>query len=131
MARLVEPTVKMEKGWRRWVKSRPPSVRAVAEKLDPWTLYRMKDTGQYVTVASIFEDGSVSVNVTSQFNFVLHERNVFGIDPATLEECDIPTEEGVALLTQEQVDENIDALRVMVRPDLWVMDEDGKARRKT
>lgn len=92
----------------------------------------MKSTGQRVTLCSIFEDGTISVSVSANYNFVLHERNVFGIDPNDLEPCEIPPPDELvgSVLTDEQVEENIDALRVLVRPDLFVMDNDGTAKRK-
>lgn len=60
------------------------------------------------------------------------DRSVFGIDPDDLEECDLPAPEERlgAALTQDEVGDNLDALRVMVRPDLFEMMPDGKARRK-
>jgi len=133
MAFIIEPTPEQEKEWAEWVASRPDKVRAVAERFPPWELYRMKSTGQRVTVASYSEDGTVSVNVSADFNVTLFERNVFGIDPDDLEPCDLPneTEPRGALMTGEEVNENIDALRVAIRPDLFVMGADGKAQRKS
>ncbi len=91
----------------------------------------MKSTSQRVTLSSICEDGTISVSVSADYNFVLHERNVFGIDPNDLEPCEIPSSDELvgSVLTQEQVEENIDALRVLVRPDLFAMDNDGTAKR--
>ena len=137
MARLQEVTPEQEAAWKEWVAERPPNVRAVAERFDPWTLYRLKPTGQRVTFYSLGEhdDGSVTltVNITGQFNAIMFDRQVFGIDPDDLEPCDPPSESEPlgTMLTGEQVDENIDALRVMIRPDLFVMGEDGKATRKS
>ena len=73
------------------------------------------------------------MNVTGEFNFVTFDRNVFGIYPDDLEPCEIPTPDELTgtVLTGEEVDENIDALRVLVRPDLFVMGDDGKAKRKS
>jgi hypothetical protein len=45
MARISEPTAKEEAEWKEWVASRPAAVRAIAERFDPWTLYRMKSSG--------------------------------------------------------------------------------------
>lgn len=136
MAHIYEPTDEMKTHWAEFVASRPDAVRKVAEKFNPWTLYRIGEEGNRVTLYSLseHEDGSVTmtVNVTGQFNFVIHERQVFGINPEDLKECDLPTNDEItgALLSGEQVDENIDALRVMVRPDLYEMSEDGEAVRK-
>jgi hypothetical protein len=132
----MEPTVEQEAGYREWVASRPDAVRIVAERFDPWSLYRIKSSNHKVTIVSfgVKDDGEVSltVNVGAQFNLVMFERNVFGIDPDDLEPCDVPSEDepAGAMLTQGQVEGNIDALRVMARPDLWVMEEHGKAIRK-
>ena len=132
MARISEPTAEVEAAWKEWVAERPDAVRAVAERFDPWTLYRMKSTNQRVTLYSISEDGTVSVDVSGAYNFVFCERTVFGIDPNDLEPCEVPSpDENVgSILTGEQVEGNIDTLRVLIRPDLFVMDDDGTARRK-
>jgi hypothetical protein len=98
-------------------------------------LYRMKSTNRRVTVQS-FNEGppvTLTVNVEGKFNLVVMERAVFGIDPDDLEPCDLPGDDEMlgSAMTHEQVDENIDALRVAVRPDLWAMGSDGKAKRKS
>ncbi len=132
MARFAEPTSEQERGWAEWVASRPDTVRVIAERLEPWSLYRLKTTEQRVTLYSISEDGTVTVTVTGEFNAVAFDRQVFGIDPDDLEPCDLPDADeptGTALTTQE-VEENIDVLRATVRPDLWEIGPDGKARRK-
>jgi hypothetical protein len=132
MARIVEPTAKQERDWAKWVAKRPAVVRAVAERFEPWSLYRMKSTGQRVTIYSFSENGTVTVEITGQYNVILFDRQVFGIDPADLEPCEVPgPEEAVGtLMSSSEMEENIDALRVSVRPDLFVMGEDGKAQRK-
>lgn len=129
--RFCEPTEAQEKGFRKWVRSRPKKVRAVAERFDIWTLYRLKDTGDRVTLHAFANDGTVTVIVSGRFNLVMFEREVFGINPNDLEECDLPTADepvGAALSPKEAAD-SLDELRVLVRPDLWTM-EDGKAVRK-
>lgn len=136
MARFIEPTPKQQKGWNKWIASRPPNVRAVAEKLEPWSLYRMKPDGQRVTLISLSEgeDGTVTltVAVTGEFNLTMFDRQVFGVDPDSLEPCDLPQpdEPTGAMMTGEEVDDNIDALRALVRPDLFSLDEKGNAIRK-
>lgn len=132
MARIYEPTPEQEQGWAEWVETRPPPVRDVARRFEPWSLYRLKSTGQRVTIRSIASDGTLTVNVTGQFNLISHARAVFGIDADDLEPADLPgPDEPVGeAMSQREVAENIDALRVQVRPDLWVMGDDGVARRK-
>ncbi|SRR5712691_4425582 len=133
MAHFEEPTPQQETEYREWVAARPPAVRAVAERFEPWTLYRMKSTGQRVTICSFTEqkDGRVTlrVNVTGQFNAHLFDSLVFGIDPDDLEPCDLPGEDEVlgAILSTEQVAEKI---RVGLRSDLFEMGSDGIASAK-
>ncbi len=133
MARISEPTAKEEAAWKEWIASQLAAIRAIAERFDPWSLYRMKSTGHRVTVRGFSEDGTLRVDVTGDYNLVLHERTVFGIDPNDLEPCEIPPpDEPVgSVLSDEQFEENIEALRVLVRPDLFVMGDDGIAKRKS
>jgi hypothetical protein len=137
MARWCEPTDEQVAGWAAWVASRPACVRVVAERFEPWSLYRMTNVGgQRVTIASFGEDAdglvTLTVTVSAEFNLVLFERQVFGVDPDNLEPCELPTPQDIrgAILSQDEVEEHIDALRVMARPDLWEMDEDGIAQKK-
>ena len=135
MARIQEPTPEELAGYRAWVASRPPAVRAVAERFDPWSLYRLKSTGQRVVIRSFSElvDVTLTVLVSGDFNAIAFERAVFGINPDNLEPCEFPdpAEPVGALLTQTEVDENIDQIRVIARPDIWVWDETiGRAVRK-
>ncbi len=91
MARIFEPTKQQEKAYRKWIAQRPEIVRVVAARFTPWELYRLKTTGQRVTVRSFGEghDDSVTltVNVSAEFNCTLFERDVFGINPDDLEPC--------------------------------------------
>ena len=95
MANFAEPTEEQRAGWAEWVAERPEAVRLVAEKFNPWALYRLKTSNHRVTLVSFDEpkDGSpvtLRVNVTGEFNRVAFERCVFGIKPEDLEECDLP-----------------------------------------
>ena len=133
MARITEPTAKEEAEWKEWVASRPAAVRAIAERFDPWTLYRMKSSGFRVTVRSFSEDGTLTVDVSGDYNHVLYEHSAFGIDPNDLEPCELPSpgEPLGSVLTDEEFEQNIEALRVLIRPDLFVMGNDGIAKRKS
>lgn len=129
--RIVEPTKAQERAWRKWVGGLPPIARATAAKLDIWTLYRMKDTGQRATIAAIQDDGKVRVDITGQYNMVMFDRSVFGIDPGNLEPCDVPgiLERTGVILSDDEVEANKDILRVIIRPDLFRLTEDGDAVR--
>lgn len=101
--------------WDEWVASRPPEVQELCKRLPPDRLYRMSPNGERVTVFSYNEDGTVTVEIRAEYNMVVFERNVFGVKPDDLEECDLPSpnECGVALLTE---DEEIDDFVAFVRP---------------
>jgi hypothetical protein len=132
MARVTEPSDEDIREWLKWVEERPEPVKSIAKRFDPWSLYRFRDGGQRATLVSISENGTVTVRVTGEFNIVMFDRDVFGVNPDDLEPCDLPGPDEVlgTWMTPTEVDENIDALRVLARPDLWVMGADGKAHRK-
>ncbi len=95
MSKEFEPTPEQIAGWQEWVGSRPDAVRNVAERFYPWKLYRLKQTGQFVSVLSFGQnvDGRVTLTVLIKpdFNPLLFvEREVFGIEPDDLE----PYEQG-------------------------------------
>jgi hypothetical protein len=130
--RYCEPTEKQLRGWKRWVRKLPKQVRGVAERFEPWSLYRLKTTGHRVTVHSFGDDATITVIVSGRWNKVAFERQVFGIQADELEDCELPGpgEPLGAVMTSEEAKDNLDELKVMVRPDLWALDEDGKAVRK-
>lgn len=137
MSRLIEPSAREEKAWHRWVAKRPPHIREVAERFDPWSLYQLKTTGQRVTVVSFSEEKktgkvTMTVSITGQFNLIMFDREVFGIDPADLELCDPPPETEMlgTIMGSDQVEQNRDFLHVLMRPGLFVLEEDSKAVRK-
>ena len=98
MARWFEPTTKQQASWEAWVSERPESVRAIAARFPPWELYRLKSTGQRVSVVSIFENGTLKVHVNGAINYdfvyfthpEVCDFDVFGVDPRSLEPCEIP-----------------------------------------
>jgi len=89
--------------WREWVATRPLSVQALCDRLPPDRLYSLKSSNHKVTIYSYSEDGTVTVNVSGDFNAVIFERQVFGIKPEDLEECDLPPADAIlgAVLTDE------------------------------
>lgn len=92
MARFDEPTAENMTAWNEWVATRPEPVKSLCERFDPWTLYRLASSGHRVRIHSYSEDGTMTVVVSGDFNFVAFERNVFGIKPDDLTECDLPAE---------------------------------------
>jgi hypothetical protein len=83
-----EVTDDMHAAWQEWLDERPPHVRVVAEKFNPWDMYRLTTTGQRVRILGFHETEGDDVGV---YIYAEHEslgpisgRNVFGIDPTTL-----------------------------------------------
>lgn len=112
IAELIDPA-----GWERWVSTRPPVVQDLCRRYPPDRLYLLKPPGQRVTLVSYNENGTVTVNVSAQWNCVVFEREVFGIDPNDLEECDLPNETELvgAMLTEEG---DVKAFCEMLRDDM-------------
>jgi hypothetical protein len=123
MAQDNEPTPEQLAAWEEWVASRSECVRKVAERFNPWTLYRLKTSGKRVTIRSFetHEDGSVTltVDVTGEYNLVTFDRHVFGVSPENLESCDFPNESELVgtMLTEKDDVEHFIALqkRIMNR----------------
>ena len=88
IAELADPAA-----WEEWVSSRPPVVQELCRRYPPDRLYSMKPHGQRVTLVSYSEKGTVTVDVSAQWNFVTFERQVFGVNPVNLEECDLPADD--------------------------------------
>ena len=90
MGTLLDPDEATLRDWQEWLGQRPPEVRALAERLPPWNLYRMQSTGHRVTMKAYDENGTVRVVVSPQYNCVVFGREVFGVDPDDLEVCEVP-----------------------------------------
>lgn len=95
MANYAEPKPGAEEEYVAWCATRPDAVRVAAERLRPWRLYRMRSTGQRVVMHCFEEhtDGSaatVKVAWLGRFDRVAFDQIIFGVDPADLEECDLP-----------------------------------------
>lgn len=114
MADWYEMDSEQQASWREWVASRPPVVREMAERFLPNKLYRLTTSNHRVTVCGFGEDGTMTVAVTGQFNRVMFERRVFGIQPEDLEECELPGSDevlGAVLTEREDIDAHIAELR--------------------
>jgi hypothetical protein len=100
-------------GWEDWLAARPPAIRAMVDRYPPNRLYRMQD-GHRVTIEAYSEGGTVTVHVSGQYNLVVFERGVFGIDPAELVECDLPPPDelvGAILTSQAQIKRHLARMR--------------------
>lgn len=92
-------TEEQEAEWKDWLEGRPASVKDVIAKynLRPDTAYRLKPTGQIGQLFSFSEDGTVTVIFRDNFFGWAVPTQVFGIDPADLEECEVPEEPDVRI----------------------------------
>ena len=103
-----------EEGMKEWLLTRPQVIQDMAKLIPPGRLYRLHDGGRRVFPYSYNENGTLTVVVSGEYNLVVFERNVFGIKPEDLEECDLPGPEeevGVVLTDNEDVDAFIEANR--------------------
>ena len=90
---MTEEMTKQERieEWNAWVAERPEKVRLVAERFQPWNLYRLKSSGHDVTIYSFDEpkgDEPITLNVLVLHEYnpgLAFERRVFGIEPDDLE----------------------------------------------
>ena len=117
MATLWEFDEQKQKEWDEWLAPRPQIIKDLAKLLPPNKLYLLKTSNHMVTMRSYDEDGTVSVNVSGDFNFVTFERGVFGIKPEDLEECALPAPSerlGVMLTDEKDIGSFIDAVRPSV-----------------
>jgi len=99
--------------WSEWLAERPPRIRKMIERYPPNRLYRMAD-GHRVTIESYHDDGTVSVDVSGEFNLVTFERYVFGVNPAELVECDLPDADelvGALLRDRTQIEAYLASMR--------------------
>ena len=83
-------TPEQETFWNKWVTERPQCIQDIIRKhnLRPDYVYKM-NTNDIVRLYSFHEDGTVTISVDSRLNprnplTAVFERNVFGVDPATL-----------------------------------------------
>lgn len=91
MANRFDPSAEQVSNWRVWLSARPASLHPVCERFPPWGLYRLKVGGQRVVVRSFADDGTLTVDITARYNFVIFERSVTGVLPDDLEPCDLPS----------------------------------------
>ena len=120
MARIITPTVEQEQGWQEWVASRPPQVRDIARRFDPWTLYMLKSTGQLVTLRSFeFDETSDRVTLKVEANGeTAGDKILSGINPDDLSAPNAAYSEEDAsppLLDEDEIDAQIESFRDAIR----------------
>ena len=95
MARLMEPTDAELTRHNHWLDSLPQNVWRIAERFDPWSLYRLKETGERVTLYAFHvgcapQSPTFIVEVLGKYNRCTSDRKVFGVMPDKLEPCEPP-----------------------------------------
>lgn len=104
-----------EVNFTEWLAERPEVVKQLAAQFRPDRLYLLKTTGHRVTIAGYNEGNTLIVNVTGEFNKIMFDRQVFGIPPEDLEECDLPAEDeelGTQLTEQKDIEAFINQVRM-------------------
>jgi hypothetical protein len=102
----IDPTEENKAAWAQWLDERPPFVRAVAERFNPWTMYKLLGTGQRAQIIGFHSDGDDDPRQrVTAYIYVEHPvlgplsgRKVFGIDPEELApwtEADEPPADGM------------------------------------
>ena len=139
MANWYEPDQKRIAEWKAWLATRPEHVAHVLSQFPPWKLYWLPTRpgnrngtggetgldGHRVYVIGCDEAPNrpgrdlgvtLRVAVEGQFNKVLFERQVFGIKPSQLSECDLPApgEAVGATLTPEEARQHMPLIRAII-----------------
>ena len=82
-----EPDDSKKAMWIAWVAERPPAIREVAGRFDPWTMYRLITTQQRCQIVSFSEhdDPKKPVTITAYCEHAamgpIFGRQVFGLNP--------------------------------------------------
>lgn len=90
MEKRYQPTEAERKQLAEWIESRPPAVKEVAKKLNPFTCYRLKDNPGHYSLYSILEPkgtGPCTVTIIHGHDSYLAGIRVFDINPDDLASC--------------------------------------------
>lgn len=91
MARWMNPTRKDVLEVNQKLKDRPRNVRAIAKKLDFFSLYWLQPVQSHVIIYSVEDDGSITVSATREYNHLVYDVLIFGVDLEDLHTCEIPS----------------------------------------
>ena len=110
-------TAKGQKEMDEWIVSKPPIIRDMFRNFPADRLYRLKTTDHRCTILGYSEDGTMTVNITGEYNYVVFDRNVFGIKPENLKECDLPDPDeklGTEIKDRKNVDQYLETMKSIV-----------------
>jgi hypothetical protein len=91
--RYIELTPEQEIEFQEWLNSRPDSVKETVRQRPPGHYYKLGENR--CIIYSYSENGTVTVAITQELNperLVIFNRQVFGVNPNDLTECDAPPE---------------------------------------
>lgn len=77
--------------WEEWLGTLLPETATMARRYPPDHYYRLRSTGQIVTIYSYSDNGTMTVDIRQNANpdmWLLMERRVFGIEPEDLDMLD-------------------------------------------
>ena len=90
MAKLFEMDDHPE--YEKWAASCPKVIQEMIKHHPVNLLYRLTTSNHRCTIHSYSENGTITVDITGQYNKVVFSRTVWGVNPSHLVECDLPTE---------------------------------------
>lgn len=84
-----DPSDEQRAAYVEWLAQRPDHIRWIARNFDPWTMYRLKATGQRVQLLGFDEmqDGRVTLRIYAERAELpgITGVQVFGINPDEIE----------------------------------------------
>ena len=76
--------------YKDWLDERPQLIKNMITNYPPYILYLYKPTNHRCHIVGYYEDGTVRVAITGEYNRIAFGRTVFGIKLTDLEECEFP-----------------------------------------
>jgi hypothetical protein len=87
----IEPTKEQLAEWDAWVATRPPIIRPLAGRFQPWICLRDRETGNGHYIVTALEepegDGPATIRIAHGADSFMPGFQVFGVDPDTLTPC--------------------------------------------
>ncbi len=99
--------------WEEWILERPECIHDLCRRFPPNILYKLNGSGNRVTVCSYNEAGTLTVDVSGEYNSVTFERQVFGVKPEDLTECDLPADDEILGAWFTEDDEILGLIEIM------------------
>jgi hypothetical protein len=117
MAQLEDLSPEQQAELNEWAESCPPVIQELLTRVKPNRLYLNKPTQQRGYAVAWNENGTVTLAFIGKYNgpdVLDFDRNVFGLTPEELEECDLPSPDeqlGARLTDPKDILSHINDLR--------------------